>query len=130
MANIMQPSFVARAFVEDQANVVPCSVVRVDKGSLTLRDLGGGEFEVSVSDVAALNAVLEEPKSTMLNGARLALVNQHYGLLGLAYGPPIAPDRLAFVAVVNLEDGSVPEVDEQPGWRLFRLTADSFHERR
>lgn len=118
--NVIQ---VRRAFIEDRANRKPALVDGFDGDELRLITLDGTRFTVRVADPAAVAAVIDEPSSTLLRGHRLALVNERYRLLGLGFGPPEAPAGLSILAVVNLDDSSIPTIDDQPGWRLLKLAA-------
>ena len=94
-----------------------------DGGELRLSALDGTQLTVRVADPAVVAAVIDEVSATLWRGRRLALVNEGYRLVGLAFGPPQAPALLSVVAVVNLEDSSIPTNGEQPGWRLVKLAA-------
>lgn len=118
--NVIQ---VRRAFIEDRANMKPALVDGFDGDELRLIALDRTRFTVRVADPAAVAAVIDEPSATSVQGHRLALVNERYRLLGLGFGPPGPPARLSIMAVVNLDDSSIPTVDDQPGWRLLKLAA-------
>ncbi len=114
---------VRRAFIEDRANTRPALVDAFDDDELRLIALDGTRWTVQVADPTAVAAVIDESSATLVQGHRLALVNEGYRLVGLAFGPPEAPAQLSIVAVVNLDDSSIPTDGDQPGWRLVKLVA-------
>lgn len=117
----IQLGLVRRVLIEDVSNLVLAGVDRLDDGVLTLRVKGRGPLSVVVTDPEGVDAALHDSDGTFHIGFRLAFVNENYRLLGLAFGPAKAPSQLEFLAVLNLEDRSLPPDAEQPGWRLFRL---------
>ena len=119
----VHPTQVRRAFIEDRANMRPAVVDALVGDELRLTALDGTQVTVRVADPAAVAAVIDEASATLFRGRRLALVNEGYRLVGLAFGPPEPPAQLAVTAVVDLEDSSIPTDGDQPGWRLVKLAA-------
>ena len=117
----VNPIAVRRALIDDPGDTRFAVVDGVDGDELRLVRLDGPEVAVRVVDPVALAVVVDEPSATQWRGRRLVWVNERYRLVGLAFGPPQAPSQLALLAVVGLDDSSIPPVDDQPGWRLFRL---------
>jgi hypothetical protein len=71
-----------------------------------------------------LTAVLARPDLTLLRGAPLALVSEHYGIVGVATGPKELVEQLRVLSDLSrLEDGETVEIpavaDTQPSLQLL-----------
>ena len=113
---------VKRVLLEDRSNLILAGVESLDdNGVLTVRPVLGGLLSVVVTDHERVAAALSDTDGSDYKGLRLAFINENYQFLGLAFGPANAPSQLKILAVLDLESHSIPSLDEQPGWRLFRL---------
>ena len=107
---------------------IPGRIVGIDGDAGVVALANGWWVTVAIEDPRYF-AALQRTDLTRYQGRELVvLVNPHYRLVGLAFGPADVPRRLAVrFGVQRLEDGSAVELPgdgEQPGWLLFRCEVD------
>ena len=119
------PIQVSRAFLDDiDHRARPARLESVEGEVVVIRNLDDTTTQVTVTDPKRLAKVLARPDVCRLRDLPLLLVNEHYGLLGIATGPATPPSRLEVLIVSRLEDGRVVELindDPQPSWQIFAL---------
>ena len=114
-----------RAFGADPDHpAVPGFITSVD-GTAVVAALVTDEQVTLTMDDPAFAAALSRPDLCRDAEKRpLVLVNRHYHLVGIAFGPATPPRHLAVnYGVQRLENGDVMEIpgaDDQPGWLVFR----------
>ena len=123
----IHPTAVRRAFGEDRDHPAVPGTIKGTRGITLLAALAGGDsFEVIIDDPAFAQASQRDDLCRH-KGDVLALLNPHYGLIGLAIGPVAPPPRLAVsYGVCRLAHGTaieIPGEGPQPGWLLFRCRA-------
>jgi len=116
-----------KALLEDRAGTTPCHLGATTPAGVEVLPVHGERRVVQVQDPTSLAQVLARTDLTLLDGAPLAMVNERYRLLAVAFGPAEAPSRLEIVVVLDLgsEPPSIPPDPDraQPGWFLFDLGA-------
>ena len=121
---------VKRAFGDDPDHPArPATVVGVDEHVAELRFLDGSHTDVAVHDAELLHRILAREDLCRLGEQPLCLVNESYGVLGIATGPAVPPTRLEVLWVSQLgDDGGVVELlgnGDQPGWQILALAEPS-----
>ena len=84
---------------------------------------------VRVFLASRLSAILQRTDLTRVDGTPLVLVNEAYGVLGVATGPPEAPPQLRVQSSVSrIDDGEAVEIpapdDDQPSLQLIALNRE------
>ena len=114
---------VSRAFRPEAGAYLARITAAEGAAALVERVPEGGVAEVVVALPVAFAAALARDDLTRLHGDPLALVSPGYGVLGVATGPALPPDRLSIVFVSRLEEGHAVEIPAsgpgQPSWQLF-----------
>jgi hypothetical protein len=106
----------------------------------TIKGITAHRLRVALADDSRLEVAIDDPDFAQAlnrddlcrhNDEPVVLVNSYYGLIGLATGVAEPPSRLEVLyGFCRLENGSaveIPGTHPQPGWLLFRCTAQPVH---
>lgn len=126
-ARPIHPIAVQRAFGADPAHpAMPGFMTSTDGAGVSIALVTAEHVTLTIDDPVFADAMSRPDLCRDEQQRPLVLVNRHYGLLGLAFGPARPPGRLAVrYGVHRLEHGSVREIpgeNEQPGWLVFRTS--------
>lgn len=123
-ADQVHPIQARLAFLSDNADARPALLRSVDGGRVELCGLDGTTHTVRVHQTDRLKKVLKRDDLCRLRNEPFVMINERYGVLAVATGPPTPPSKLAMLIVCELDDeGGVVELlsgaEDQPSWQMF-----------
>jgi hypothetical protein len=115
------PRQVQTAFVAEAGDVQPGVIIEHEAGRLKVWTVSGDEIVLDAQVPDDVEAFLARDDVTRRGGHPLVLVHTRRGLLGVAWGPVDAPERIGVVGALDLETNSMLGTPAELRWRLFHV---------